>query len=451
MSSNFEIRKVSVDSLLNLYNMNIPDFQRKFVWNDNKKRELIDSLIRNYPIGALTLYNDIENSLYLLVDGLQRYNTMDLYLQNPASILKFDDYYTIANTDNVLSSFCEKNGINEKKFKNGCLKKWYNSLNINRGETHYSFENMRTLMDYLSSFSGVFTEIDNFQFVRELLLKPIDIRQKNIALIIYDGSRDDLPDLFTKINKKNVSLTPYEILHSMWYRYTMPSVYRGKDFKQIFAESLKSESYSSRNASSIDSFNVYMYLVALSVECTPRKVGGKNSILKGNMIDRFNEGIVFDIFSTINCDESNKISTVIDKFCKNKNESDYSSALFDIGEEMCSSIKLLNGFLEENGADEIKSKYFYIYLAYIIYNTRQFMDSLPFNKKFIEDINNAGWFKDRFRQVSFFNERIRDFKELLLRHINGFRYSDENNSIEYYFKSDSSGVFVGLETKTVEN
>ena len=79
------------------------------------------------------------------------------------------------------------------------------------------------------------------------------------------------------------------------------------------------------------------------------------------------------------------------------------------------------------------------------------MDSLPFNKKFIEDINNAGWFKDRFRQVSFFNERIRDFKELLLRHINGFRYSDENNSIEYYFKSDSSGVFVGLETKTVEN
>ena len=58
MNSNFDIKKETVETLINIYKMQIPDFQRKFVWNESKKKELIESLIRNYPIGSLTLYND---------------------------------------------------------------------------------------------------------------------------------------------------------------------------------------------------------------------------------------------------------------------------------------------------------------------------------------------------------------------------------------------------------
>lgn len=34
----------------------LPDLQRPFVWQDNKVRELFDSMIKGYPIGYIMLW-----------------------------------------------------------------------------------------------------------------------------------------------------------------------------------------------------------------------------------------------------------------------------------------------------------------------------------------------------------------------------------------------------------
>ena len=36
--------------------ISLPDFQRPFVWKDNKVRELFDSLLKGYPIGYIMLW-----------------------------------------------------------------------------------------------------------------------------------------------------------------------------------------------------------------------------------------------------------------------------------------------------------------------------------------------------------------------------------------------------------
>lgn len=66
----------------------LPDLQRPFVWKDNKVRELLDSMMKGYPIGYIMLWSspeDYENTghignntnIYsqpddLVIDGQQR-------------------------------------------------------------------------------------------------------------------------------------------------------------------------------------------------------------------------------------------------------------------------------------------------------------------------------------------------------------------------------------------
>lgn len=46
----------------------LPDLQRPFVWKDSKVRELLDSMMKGYPIGYIMLWEspaDYENTNYI--------------------------------------------------------------------------------------------------------------------------------------------------------------------------------------------------------------------------------------------------------------------------------------------------------------------------------------------------------------------------------------------------
>jgi hypothetical protein len=57
--------------------INIPEFQREFVWSDNQVRDLAESIYRGYPIGLLIFYKvpqelKSRNESYWVLDGQQR-------------------------------------------------------------------------------------------------------------------------------------------------------------------------------------------------------------------------------------------------------------------------------------------------------------------------------------------------------------------------------------------
>ena len=63
-----------------------------------------------------------------------------------------------------------------------------------------------------------------------------------------------------------------------------------------------------------------------------------------------------------------------------------------------------------------------------------FSSELPFTLGFVESINKANWFKDKFRQVSFFDARIADFACGNGLHCDGSYNNDDNEKACYRFK-----------------
>lgn len=68
--------------------LNIPEFQRGFVWSPEKAKNLVDSLWRRYPIGTILLWESKYSSPRVvqgtqtrklwIVDGQQRITTLSL-------------------------------------------------------------------------------------------------------------------------------------------------------------------------------------------------------------------------------------------------------------------------------------------------------------------------------------------------------------------------------------
>lgn len=66
--------------------------QRSFVWDITKKRMLIDSMIRNYPINAL-FFNRREDGKYDALDGKQRSNAIRAFMDGEYTLENLEPFY----------------------------------------------------------------------------------------------------------------------------------------------------------------------------------------------------------------------------------------------------------------------------------------------------------------------------------------------------------------------
>ena len=58
-----------------------PEFQRDFIWNEDKQSKLIESVIMRIPLPVFYLAEDAQGRM-IVVDGLQRLSTFDRYRKN---------------------------------------------------------------------------------------------------------------------------------------------------------------------------------------------------------------------------------------------------------------------------------------------------------------------------------------------------------------------------------
>ena len=121
----FILDQTTIKKLLTLYKLKIPDFQRNFVWKKGKKEQLLESLFRGFPIGAITLYQD--DNAYYIIDGLQRINTLSQYLSCPYSVIPFSEFYTKIEAD--ITVFLNEKGLAEQSSQlKKQIQQWYGSL-----------------------------------------------------------------------------------------------------------------------------------------------------------------------------------------------------------------------------------------------------------------------------------------------------------------------------------
>lgn len=420
MNESFTVERTDIKSLLSNYNLSIPPFQRKFVWNGDKKRELIDSLNRSFPIGAITLFLNKKDNCYLIVDGLQRINTIKAYLINPCSIVPFRQYFE--KIKGKVLEFASKYDIKEAKIGKS-IKKWYESLDTASNATSFKYKDFSHLQKCLeeNKLNAISTNLALFQELRNILLEPIDIEGENIGLISYKGNLDDLPDLFSKINQKNISLTGYEILHSLWYNYTIPVDAGFQKYFDAFKKlANKSEGYVELDDNYFDTFNMYMNISSLEEIILDETDESIKAFLssKGNF-QVFKSETVFDIFSTICSKTTNLINKSVEQIFS-RSDSIHYDYILALNEAIVSVSLYLNQFLKKQSIAPY-SKYFYIYFFYYVFINKYYCDTQNSICRLNEEANldeeqmlkdivlakKEKWFIDENRQLSFFAEKIK--------------------------------------------
>lgn len=68
----------------------IPEYQREYIWNNDKKSKFIESILMGLPIPFLFLYRDNDTGYLEIVDGAQRIQTLKEYRDNILKLINLD-------------------------------------------------------------------------------------------------------------------------------------------------------------------------------------------------------------------------------------------------------------------------------------------------------------------------------------------------------------------------
>ncbi|WP_289284662.1 DUF262 domain-containing protein [Parablautia intestinalis] len=435
-SKEFILDQTTIKKLLTIYKLKIPDFQRSFVWKQAKKQQLLDSLFRGFPIGAITLYED--KNAYYIIDGLQRINTLNQYLSRPSAVIPFSKFYDKIEREleEFLKRYNLKTGKNQVKNR---IKEWYEKL-----DSLYEYEKVSILYGILhDENSDVADDFEVLSLVEELLdiLKEnIEIKHDDIALIIYKGDKNDLPDLFKNINTGSIALSQYEILQSVWKEYTLD-----KNVLHKTCEAFNRELELIRNDYEIDAvkeageFDIFKNIVGLNhlICCNPDcdlifKFSGlkklSDPVKVGNKIKKYyeNDSIGFEIYSTLICGAPNKIVKAVDTiFDKSHDKEKITLFIQKLNEIIVKAIDSFICEMRNSQYEVIESKYHSLYVLagivfaqYDIDGNHLWIKETKLNKDILssclnleEHIKNR-WFIDENRQVGFFNIKIQELTGL---------------------------------------
>ena len=434
----FMLDQTTIKKLLTIFKLNIPDYQRNFVWKREKKRKLLDSLFRGFPIGAITLYEDEGAQAYYIIDGLQRINTLSQYLSRPNEIIPFGEFFPKVLPD--IESFLQKNElpVTISKLKKR-LEKWYKGLN-----ELYAYEKMSILYQTLRTgndeVSNAFENLGLVESLSGLLEAKIAIANDDIALIVYRGDKNDLPDLFKNINTGSVALSTYEILQAVWNDYLLDEkILEKTSHAYKMALTRINQEYEVSAKREVGSFDIFKSLTGLNhmiccrEDCrilfnsnTFKKLSVPIDLPDGTKKYYENDGIAFEIYSTLLCGAPNKIAkTIDDLFHSGSGQEEISCFIADLNRIIYEAIDVAAYKIPQMGCELQDSKYHSLYiLSGIIFSQYDidFKCELSIKKtETDEDVlqrcldlkrhRENKWFVDENRQVDFFNIKIKEILE----------------------------------------
>lgn len=429
----FALDQTTIKKLLTIFKLVIPDFQRNFVWKKSKKEQLLNSLFRGFPIGAITLYED--RNAYYIIDGLQRINTLNQYLSRPGTIISFDAFFKKSEAD-IRDFLVQKDMEDVFEALKKHIKKWYEGLN-----GLYEFEKISVLYGVLKNgnpqIAEKFGKLELVEELLEILNGNIEIAYDDIALIIYKGSKEDLPELFKNINTGSVALSQYEILQSLWNNFLLEKNLVSETYEAFGRElELIRKDYEIDAVKEAGIFDIFKNIVGLNhIICCRKdcdvifKFAGFKRMSEPNVFDNGirkyydNDSIAFEIYSTILCNAPNQIVRAIDNVYKNDDSERISQFINQLNQVIVEAVDAAIEKLKGYGKDLLESKYHALYiLAGIIFSKYDIdgneltVKQTKINKKIydacmdIERHKREKWFVGENRQVGFFNIKIEDLR-----------------------------------------
>lgn len=189
----------------------IPRFQRGVVWNSEKRKAYINTVLQGLPFGSMLLYKQSPEK-FLLVDGLQRYTALDDFFNCPETYItiekeekeKIESIIKILQESGVQTDFKTiKSDLTDKIKQEFTLAKDVSEI------VEAIFENISILEQNSKCYRMLFSIIETMQ-------SRYNISSLEIPLVIYQGDYNSLPYIFEKVNSTGTILSRYDIFAATW-------------------------------------------------------------------------------------------------------------------------------------------------------------------------------------------------------------------------------------------
>ena len=197
----------------------VPMFQRGTRWQRSQEEKFIDSLKSGFPVGTMLFYETIEDnqSVYLLVDGLQRGNTIRKYITKPTEFF---------SSETIGDEICSKLliAMGEVPSIEGIEKA--RTVLTDFIKAQQSYANLQYFNPAVALLNG-FDKATDVSLIGNLL--PIlesyfkdrqdrytQIAQTIIPVVVYQGDATNLDEIFKRINSQGTPLDQYEVYAAAW-------------------------------------------------------------------------------------------------------------------------------------------------------------------------------------------------------------------------------------------
>lgn len=221
--------------------MRLPNYQRPLVWSKTQKEKFIDNISKGFPFGSLLLYQYELGEPYTLIDGQQRYTTLQEYERNPEQYFPLDDFGFM---DELLraSGASEQPVDPQSKLRLGfgsIVREMIKKKTVGEKlEGTYLAEKIREIFPMGAQDTGKYGEIVNIQMkLLDALKEYVDLDVLQIPCVIFEGEKSELPEVFANVNLGGRKLTKYQVFAAQWDRYSV-QLANGEYSEQILEKTI---------------------------------------------------------------------------------------------------------------------------------------------------------------------------------------------------------------------
>lgn len=219
-SVKFEILNYPADTTLSGYKdmwekeqIHVPEFQRKYVWDQVRASRLIESFLLGLPVPGVFLYKERDKAQHTVIDGNQRINTIVSFFKE----IFRDKKFVLKGVDSQWEgkSFSDLSEQDQFKLSTSVLRATIiQQLNpTDNSSVYYIFERLNTGGVNLNamevrmclaegSFTKLLKKLNVDQNWRKLVHKPEDPRLRDMELILRVFSLGEKVNEYEKPMKK---------------------------------------------------------------------------------------------------------------------------------------------------------------------------------------------------------------------------------------------------------
>lgn len=220
--------------------LGLPELQRPFVWKDSKIRDLLDSMMRGYPIGYLMLWEcptldksspiGLENHSYdvpkeVIIDGQQRLTSLYAVMKGKKVVdAKYKERLIIISYNPLLDKF----EVGYQATKND--PEWIYNISDAFTASAYKFIStfIKKLRDYREAKGAFLTEEEEDK-ISSNISALIALKDQTISVfdIKANAEEEDVSEIFVRVNSGGVSLKQNDFI------LTLLSLYWDEGRKEI--------------------------------------------------------------------------------------------------------------------------------------------------------------------------------------------------------------------------